>query len=278
MFCINRAANLLQKILIDFNYTGGITIAKDSILVEYEGVRLDTKYTNRYFKAEHVRGSPYVAKDILYLIRKVVKEEFNPKFIIDIGANVGEVSIYLSNKFPKSEVVVVEAHPDNIRGLMRNLDLNNHTIKSKNIVEKAISDNNKGVFFTKRRSSKATIHQFESNNTINVDSITLANLFNQYNNPVVDFLKIDIEGGEILLIDSLKAVIDKIRISLIEMSPHNDKNKQLLIFKLFMNNDFSVYYQSFPDELNRLKNIDDISKILDKNVTIDFLFVDKSLT
>jgi FkbM family methyltransferase len=275
MACISRAAKTLQKIMVDFNYIGGVVISREAILVEYEGVRLDTKYTNRYFKAE---TSPNVAKDMLDLIYKVVKKEtYSPKFIVDIGANVGEVSLYFANKFPKAEVVVVEAHPDNIQGLKRNLDLNTHTIKSENIIEKAISDNNKGVSFTKKRSAKAKIQQFESNNTIKVGSITLASLMNQYDNPFIDFLKIDIEGGEILLIDSLRSMIERIGVSIIEMSSNADKNKQLSIFELFLINDFSIYYENSAGGLNKITSINDIKDLLDKDVTMDFLFVSDSI-
>jgi FkbM family methyltransferase len=272
--CISRAAKTLQKVMVDFNYIGGIVISQEAILVEYEGVRLDTKYTNRYFKAE---TSPNVAKDMLDLIYQVVKKEtYSPKFIVDIGANVGEVSLYFANKFPKAEVVVVEAHPDNIQALMCNLEFNNHSIANENIIKKAVS-NNGNVFFTKKRSAKARIESLESADTIQVDSITLASLMNQYDNPFIDFLKIDIEGGEIFLIDCLIAMIERIGVSIIEMSSHTDKGKQLSIFELFLINDFGIYYEHSAGSLNKITSINDIKALLDKDVTMDFLFVSESM-
>ena len=60
------------------------------------------------------------------------------------------------------------------------------------------------------------------------------------------------------------------------MSPNVDKDKQLSIFHLFLNSDFSVYYQNEKNasqtELVELDSINNIKNILNKNVATDFLF------
>ena len=60
------------------------------------------------------------------------------------------------------------------------------------------------------------------------------------------------------------------------MSPNVDKDKQLSIFQLFLNSDFSVYYQNEENasqtELVELDSINNIKNILNKNVATDFLF------
>ncbi len=183
------------------------------------------------------------------------------------------MSLFFSKIFPEAKIIAVECHPGNLKGLFRNLSLNIHNIAHKDVIKKAISDTNAKLFFSQKRSAKAKICATSTSETIEVESITLKDLMYTYNEPYIDFLKIDIEGAEILLLESLTTLIGRIGIAVIEMSKDTDKKIQSLIFQLFLNNNFKIYYKNTLGITTELTSIQNIEKILKNNVTMDFFFV-----
>lgn len=49
----------------------------------------------------------------------IVPENFQPRIIFDIGANIGAASVYLSRKYPDVEVYAFEPVPDNFELLKK---------------------------------------------------------------------------------------------------------------------------------------------------------------
>ena len=145
----------------------------------------------------------------------VVKKEIGPynfdsidfkegDIVIDIGANIGMVSIYLAKKYPFLKIYAFEPVKQNYENLLKNIEINNipkYTITAENV---AITKDRRDIdiiiplyntaassFVIERGTTALT-----SNIDIHVQSITFDDIFKKYNINKCKLLKIDCEGAE----------------------------------------------------------------------------------
>jgi FkbM family methyltransferase len=144
-----------------------------------------------------------------YNIRKMNFEDGD--VVVDIGANVGSVSLYIAKKYPNVKIYSFEAHPINYKNLIRNIESNNITnIVAHNLavshadnelINITLSPNNTGsssIFKSSKTDSE--LLNFEVN-TICLDTIISTN-----NIKKIKFLKIDCEGSEFDILENFKQI------------------------------------------------------------------------
>jgi FkbM family methyltransferase len=134
--------------------------------------------------------------------------------LIDIGGNHGLVTCILAKQNPMAKVIVLEPIPELVNRIKKNVELNNLT--NVTIIDKALGDGNNIKLYISNVFSGATstmvndINLFK--NTYNgvteiyIESITFDNLLKYYvpEGSDIELLKIDCEGGEYYLYDSLR--------------------------------------------------------------------------
>lgn len=124
--------------------------------------------------------------------------------VIDIGANVGMVSIYLAKKYPFLKIYSFEPVKQNYENLLRNIEINNipnGIIIAENI---AITKDRRNIDIItpleNSGGSSAILHcdsgYMVSNINLNIKSITFDDIFEKYNIDKCKLLKIDCEGSE----------------------------------------------------------------------------------
>ena len=133
-FLIRQTLVLFQKILKSLNYTLPITIKKDMTIIDVDGVLITPGTVNRYYKIPHNTKYHNEAKYLKNLFDFSEARNF-----IDIGACLGEYSIYFAKNYPESKVYSVEVEANNLKLLRKNIELNKCEKKIK-IVENAVSD------------------------------------------------------------------------------------------------------------------------------------------
>ena len=144
--------------------------------------------------------------------------------ILDLGANVGLVSLYLSDI--ASKILAVEAGPKQIELLKQNCK----NEKNIEIIEAAISGKNEDVTFFMKPDNNTTNSLIQSNSnteySITVKGITIPKLLEEHNIEKVDFCKIDIEGSEMVALteDIIKQFYDKIDFIFLEVHATNPIN------------------------------------------------------
>lgn len=167
-----------------------------------------------------------------YLFKGNESAEFN---ILDIGANVGYFSLYISKKFPKANIYSFEPFPNTFKRLSDNINSNNaNKIKP---FEFAVSDfNGTADFYSFDWAGCNTLidgmfdeglHQKTTVNCIAFDDIFQKTGINEF-----EFGKIDCEGSEYnIFLNSKDESIRKVNNYIMEV--HNDKRftKQDLIRK-----------------------------------------------
>lgn len=122
--------------------------------------------------------------------------------IIDIGGHIGLFALYASVMSPKGKIISVEPHPQNFLLLKENITENN--LNNIVLVNKAISDSNKNIelFIDTFDDSAHSIYD-NGRNSIQIKGITLEEIMNNNQISKCDMLKIDCEGAEFKIIESL---------------------------------------------------------------------------
>ncbi len=171
-----------------------------------------------------------------YNIRKMDFEDGD--VVIDIGANVGAVSLYIAKKYPNVKIFSFEAHPINYKNLIRNINYNNitnimaynlavsHT--DNNLVNITLSSNNTGsssIFKSSEKDNKFLNFDVE---TISLDTIILKNDIKK-----IKFLKIDCEGSEFDILENYKQMnsveIVNMSVEIHTFMEHKGKNVSSLV-------------------------------------------------
>jgi FkbM family methyltransferase len=119
---------------------------------------------------------------------------FEPKTIVDAGANVGLASAFFKLKYPNSEIVAIEIENRNVEMIKKNTQ----SFKNVTVLERALY--NKKAFFKIEDPYNATnsfqIKEVAETEKYDIQSITLDEIIETNNWETIDVLKIDIEGAE----------------------------------------------------------------------------------
>ena len=174
----------------------------------------------------------YEFPEIARCVRSLSKRT-RPVFL-DVGANCGIYTTVVAVTCPNARVIAVEAAPD-VAALLRNTISENRAFISPNdatveIIESALSDQDgKTVFNRSWDNGLGSVHGVEASPR---DSITVPtkpgdHLLVELGVDSVDFLKIDVEGGEMLVLQGFTESLQrgKIRQLQIELNKKLDQHK-----------------------------------------------------
>lgn len=125
----------------------------------------------------------------------------NPKpLIIDAGANIGLASIYLKLRFPEARVIAFEPDEDIARFYKKNIQ--SFGFEGVDLIQKGLWSTEGNLKFSSEGADAGSFIDSESK-TANVISIPVTTL-SPYLNQKVDFLKIDIEGAELAVLEECR--------------------------------------------------------------------------
>jgi len=134
----------------------------------------------------------------------------DPRRVIDLGANVGLVSLYFALRFPDAQIVAAEMMPENAAAIKRLTDLNRLNIEIANIAVGA-TEGTASVRLNESH-SRHSLETLQSANlgrlgftekTATVPITRLGNLISDLGWTSADLLKVDIEGAEKLLLEDI---------------------------------------------------------------------------
>lgn len=181
---------------------------------------------------------------------KYYKKKFSLKendVVIDVGAHVGKFAIPLVMEFPRINIYAFEPDPTNFECLEKNFQVNLSKNGKYNLYQGVVSDNaSEKIFslgrFSTQGSLKTVGFSYEDKNArhIKVKSFTLEKLFKENNINHCALLKMDCEGSEYLIFESLpKGFLKKINMIFIEVHIVKDR-KPLMLKDFFERNGFIV--------------------------------------
>ena len=230
-----RNSNKIQSFLFEkmnFKLNSLYIPHKRKFYVDCSGIFLDTSLTGRYYKISQDFKIINEGEIFVPIIKKT-----NNKYIVDVGSNFGEISIFLAKNFKDASILSIEGSIQNFKIMQNNIIVNNvENIKSENII---ISEKNDYSYITNNLGSENFISKNASNDSIKVRSYTLESILEKHSFGTIDFLKIDIEGS---VPDLTKSLINL-----------NIKNKILSCMIAFEKNTYDAYSEivnSFSNKFN----------------------------
>ncbi len=192
----------------------------------------------------------FVHLDIPFINEIIVQRSYDGKpgfeisdgdVVLDLGANVGVFSLYSALKNPNGRIVSVEPETTNFRFLLENVKANNFT----NVVcEKLAISNSCGKtwLYLDKPGSNSLMQPSQGQKVQECESTTIEYLMEKNRIRKVDFLKMDIEGAEYKVFESIEWLSSVKRIA-IEMHPVCDSG---LIVDRLKENGFSVEVTKNP--------------------------------
>lgn len=257
-----KSQNLLKRL----NYNQSILTNKDDSFVLADGVFLSTRISNRYFKSEGNEGK--ALNDFLK------SKGINVKTMVDAGANFGEISLYFCRQ--GAIVIAIEPSPENIKIFKHNCQAQIFPISNLILVEEAISDKkgtaNMSKGFAGENSIMPEIVKNQATEEIKTD--TLNSIIDRYDFDNIDFLKLDIEGAEPLLMDSLIKMDGRIKAIHLEIIKKVSKDGYRALTEYLFNND----WQCYTEEENALNSLEEIYKELARDESFNLWFIKKNIT
>jgi len=221
--------NLLNKIFWDSKLHFFIPVANYLITLLKQGKKVKTSYDKKLNKWITRENNIVLSIDsrpmwnISYeRLRRIVSEiccfNYFPKendTVFDIGAGAGTESIVFAKELEyKGKVYAFEAHPVTFSSLSRLKEIND--LDNLNILNCAIGNKSKRALISDLDNHEANKVNFDWNNFNDIDSkgflvdvISLDEFIDNKGILQIDFMKINIEGGEI---EALKGLVNQIHI------------------------------------------------------------------
>lgn len=160
------------------------------------------------------------------LIEVFKKNNIVPRNMIDVGANIGLTCLYFRAHFPELNIVALEPSDDTFNRLSNNISNNNfgsiHLLK-------------KGLWSSKKRLKADTtfrdgqdwsfrLIEAKPDEEALFETTTIDELIHDFNIETIDFLKIDIEGGEVEVFKEFDSIEWLPKIKIIALEIHDEFN------------------------------------------------------
>lgn len=205
-----------------------------SVLVKIDGIMLSLPMILDYM----ILVKPDWEKEERQFVTELNLEDDDDRIAIDIGANIGIYTLLLSHLYPKCKVISIEASPTIFEKLKLNCQLNN-LLPGSNLVllNKAVSDKDgTWVEFYEKHSmstmskgfltsiSKIITNKDDELHKEIVRTVTIDNLAETTNINEISFLKIDVEGAEVLVLKGAINILTEKKVRNMIIEYHSFEN------------------------------------------------------
>lgn len=157
------------------------------------------KHRDLYFKCRNTKADRHSVEDyFLYKFYLPTKKLAQPLWIVDAGANIGLASIDLAYNYPTATIIAIEMDRSNADLIKFNTNQKNLKI---HLINKALWIDDKGVSFEGESADAFSICSNQNDLSVLTEakfseSITINQILNTFKIPVIDYLKLDVEGAE----------------------------------------------------------------------------------
>lgn len=202
-------------------------------------------------------------------LQQAMRDWVRPGMVaFDLGANAGYLSLMLAKQVGAAgKVFAFEPLPANHERMRANLALNSQSRVV--LVPKAVADKSGGqVFHVHASDDMGKLHGSAGRetiyaNSIQVETISLDDFVYARNNPVPDVIKMDIEGGEVLVLIGMKRLLAEAR-PLLFIETHGPEAAQM-VWAALQKASYKVHWlrKGYP-EINNASSFDWKNYILGK--------------
>jgi FkbM family methyltransferase len=214
---------------------------------EFVRLKLHKKFeiTHTFFqgtKLQLIDSSSYLILINEIFIDEIYKFDSNTTtpIIFDCGANIGLATIYFKKIYPDSIVIAYEPDPQIFHTL--NSNIVSYGFDNVLLMNKAISNYDGYCEFKSEGGLSGMISDETKPNNISVKTERLKNKLSEF--PTIDFLKIDIEGHEDIVINDIVDQLPKIQNIFLEYHSFIHKPQNLgQILQILSDAGFRYYFK-----------------------------------
>jgi FkbM family methyltransferase len=136
-----------------------------------------------------------------------------PKFIVDLGANIGLTSLWLAKRYGCDKIIAIEPSVENARIARQNLERNGVCAE---VVEAAVGSTDGTVCFSEAQESNIGRTGFGDRT---VPMVSMFSVLSRLPLGYADLVKMDIEGAEQDLLSGDLSWLEKVKSLIIEFHP-----------------------------------------------------------
>ncbi|MFH1133475.1 MAG: FkbM family methyltransferase [Nanoarchaeota archaeon] len=138
---------------------------------------------------------------------------FQPRLIIDAGANVGYASLWFHDRYPQAKIVAIEPEPSNFKALRKNT----HGISMVRL-QRALWPRKAHFQMEDSGYGKMGMMSKEVRRKSGIQSVTIPDIMRRLKAKRIDILKLDIEGAEKeLFSEGYESWLGKVNVIIIEL-------------------------------------------------------------
>ena len=163
-------------------------------------------------------------------------------YIIDGGANIGLSTIYFKKIYPNSEIISFEPDKKIVEAFKKNIA--SFGFKNVTLIEKGLWNTETTVSFF---SEGAESGRIDNAGKIKVETSRLSS----YLNKKVDFLKLDIEGAETIVLEDCKDLLVNVKNLFVEYHSFSNTSQSLEdILRILTSSGFRYYIKPVNENSN----------------------------
>jgi FkbM family methyltransferase len=135
-----------------------------------------------------------------YHVEPIVADSI--EYIVDLGSNIGVTAMLWAQRYPHARMVLVEPDPDNFKLLRRNTA----AFQQRCVLLNAAVSDRRGTasfFRSEREYGHSILKPDDCASEINVKTLAMSDVLREAGFPRVDLLKMDIEGGETIVMPTM---------------------------------------------------------------------------
>lgn len=215
------SAGLVEKLSILFKAIRAIKNWNDYVSLYFNRIKSDhvvLEMRNGIKIKLRVNSTDLMAFTHVWLLKEYERPGFDIKnndIIIDVGGHIGLFAIFSSQFCKSGKIYCFEPIKENFDMLKANIELNHITNIVPTNVAVSKDDGNVTIYLNEDESGHSMY--VTGTKSVQVKSISLQTIFDVHNIGSCDFLKVDCEGEEYAIMDSLpSAYYDKIKKMCIE--------------------------------------------------------------
>ncbi len=191
---IKRKTNLLKK-------------EKTKVLEIPRYTKTTVQLEGRQIHIPDIASFRFMYKEIFEQEIYKFKTSSHEPYIIDGGANIGLATIYFKKLYPSSKIVSFEPDPEIFKALKHNIET--FDFRQIDLIQKGLWNANTKLFFKSEGADAGLIAEIDKNNSSAESEIEVVSLKPYLQQPV-DFLKLDIEGAETVVLKDIQDELSNI--------------------------------------------------------------------
>lgn len=151
--------------------------------------------------------------DEIFLSKEYDIDLGNPLFIIDAGSHIGLSSVFFASKYPQATIIALEPEPSNFKVLLKNIE-NHQNIRA---IRAGLWSRKTNLRIQDSSAETWSFKVIEDSSGNGIPAVTIQDIMADFDFKRIDFLKMDIEGSEVEVLNHSQAWVDDVSAMVIEL-------------------------------------------------------------